>query len=187
VIDATEGVTAQDKKIAGLIQEAKKPCVVAVNKWDLIKEKTNDKEKLKGVLADLEAELFFISYAPLVLLSAKTGEALDRLFKMIEKVRTGAKQRISTGPLNRLIAEAMTAHPPGARSGKRLKILYGTQPEPKRFCSISVPEIVFFANDGNLIDESYHRYLEGQVRLHTPYVGLPLLFRFRSREKKARK
>ena len=177
----------QDKKIAGLIQEAKKPCVVAVNKWDLIKEKTTDKEKLKAVLQQIEVELFFISYAPVLLLSAKTGEALDRLFKTIEKVRTGAKQRITTGKLNRIIAEAMTAHPPGARSGKRLKILYGTQPEPKRFCSISVPEIVFFANDGKLIDETYHRYLENQVRQHVPYVGLPLKFHFRSREKRAGK
>ena len=187
VIDATEGVTAQDKKIAGLIQEAKKPCVVAVNKWDLIKEKTTDKEKLKAVLQQIEVELFFISYAPVLLLSAKTGEALDRLFKNIEKVRTGAKQRVTTGVLNRVIAEAMTAHPPAARSGKRLKILYGTQPEPKRFCSISIPEIVFFANDGSLLDESYHRYLENQIRQHVPYVGLPMKFHFRSREKRAQK
>jgi GTP-binding protein len=158
-----------------------------VNKWDLIKEKTTDKEKLKAVLQQIEAELFFISYAPVLLLSAKTGEALDRLFKNIEKVRTGAKQRVTTGVLNRVIAEAMTAHPPAARSGKRLKILYGTQPEPKRFCSISIPEIVFFANDGSLLDESYHRYLENQIRQHVPYVGLPMKFHFRSREKRSQK
>jgi len=187
VIDAVDGVTAQDKKIAGLIQEAKKPCVVAINKWDLIKEKTKDKEKLKAVLAEMESELFFIKYAPVVLLSAKTGEALDRLFKTIEKVRTGARQRVTTGPLNRLIAEAMTAHPPGARGGKRLKILYGTQPEPPQSRAIHVPEVVFFVNDEKLLDESYHRYLDAQIRLHTPYVGLPLLFRFRSRQKKSRK
>ena len=89
--------------------------------------------------------------------------------------------------LNRVIAEAMTAHPPAARSGKRLKILYGTQPEPGRTRSISVPEIVFFANDGDLVDESYRRYLENQVRQQVPYVGLPLLFHFRSREKRGRK
>ena len=187
VIDATAGVTAQDKKIAGLIQEAKKPCVIAVNKWDLIKEKTTDKEKLKAVLQQIEVELFFISYAPVLLLSAKTGEALDRLFKTIEKVRTGAKQRITTGPLNRLIAEAMTAHPPGARSGKRLKILYGTQPEPQTTKAIHVPEVVFFVNDKNLLDESYHRYLDAQIREHFPYPGLPLLFHLRSREKRAGK
>ena len=158
-----------------------------MNKWDLIKEKTTDKEKLKAVLQQIEVELFFISYAPVLLLSAKTGEALDRLFKNIEKVRTGAKQRVTTGVLNRVIAEAMTAHPPAARSGKRLKILYGTQPEPKRFCSISIPEIVFFANDGSLLDESYHRYLENQIRQHVPYVGLPMKFHFRSREKRSQK
>jgi len=161
--------------------------IVAINKWDLIKEKTKDKEKLKAVLAEMESELFFIKYAPVVLLSAKTGEALDRLFKTIEKVRTGARQRVTTGPLNRLIAEAMTAHPPGARGGKRLKILYGTQPEPPQSRAIHVPEVVFFVNDEKLLDESYHRYLDAQIRLHTPYVGLPLLFRFRSRQKKSRK
>ena len=187
VIDAVDGVTAQDKKIAGLIQEAKKPCVVAINKWDLIKEKTDDKERLKAVLQQIESELFFIKYAPVLLLSAKTGEALDRLFKTIEKVRTGAKQRITTGPLNRLIAEAMTAHPPGARSGKRLKILYGTQPEPQTTKAIHVPEVVFFVNDKNLLDESYHRYLDAQIREHFPYPGLPLIFHFRSREKRAGK
>jgi GTP-binding protein len=187
VVDATAGVTAQDKKIAGLIQEARKPCVVAVNKWDLIKDRTEDKETLKAVLQEIEDELFFVSYAPVLLLSAKTGEALDRLFKTIEKVRTGARQRISTGPLNRLIDEAMTAHPPGRRSGRRFKVLYATQPEPRTDSAISPPEIVFFVNDEKLLDESYHRYLEAQVRQHVPYVGLPLLFRFRGREAKARR
>jgi GTP-binding protein len=187
VIDATEGVTSQDKKIAGLIQESKRPCVVAVNKWDLIKDKTEDKETLKAVLQKMESELFFVSYAPVLLLSAKTGEALDRLFKTIEKVRVGAKQRIKTGPLNRLIEEAMTAHPPGARSGRRFKVLYATQPEPRRDEAIVIPEVVMFVNDPKLLDESYHRYLDAQIREHVPYVGLPLLFRFRGREAKARK
>ena len=187
VIDATEGVTSQDKKIAGLIREANKPCVVAVNKWDLIKERTKDKDALKSVLDELKSELFFVSYAPVLLLSAKTGEALDRLFKTIEQVRIGAKQRIKTGPLNRLLAEAMTAHPPGARSGKRFKVLYGTQPEPRSNDAIVVPEVVFFVNDAKLLDESYGRYLEAQIREHFPYVGLPLLFRFRGREAKVRK
>ena len=187
VVDATEGVTSQDKKIAGLIREANKPCVVAVNKWDLIKERTKGKDDLKAVLDEMMAELFFVSYAPVLLLSAKTGEALDRLFKTIEQVRIGAKQRIKTGPLNRLLDEAMTAHPPGARSGKRFKVLYGTQPEPRSRDTIVVPEVVLFVNDGKLLDESYGRYLEAQIREHFPYVGLPLLFRFRGREARARK
>ena len=187
VIDATEGVTAQDKKIAKLIHEAHRPCVVAVNKWDLIKEKTEDKEDLKAVLEEMKSELFFISYAPVLLLSAKTGEALDRLFRTIEKVRAGAKQRASTGPLNRLLAEALTSHPPGLRSGRRFKVLYATQPEPRNDEAIVVPEIVLFVNDQKLLDESYQRYLEARIREHVPYVGLPLLFRFRGREAKARK
>jgi GTP-binding protein len=186
VIDATEGVTSQDKKIAGLIQQAHKPCVIAVNKWDLIKERTDDKESLKAVLEEMQSELFFVSYAPVLLLSAKTGEALDRLFKTIEKVRTGAKQRITTGPLNRLLTEALTAHPPGRRSGRRFKVLYATQPEPRSSEAISVPEVVMFVNEEKLLDESYHRYLDAQIRQHTPYVGLPLRFRFRSRKVKGR-
>ncbi len=187
VIDATEGVTAQDKKIAGLICEAKKPCVVAVNKWDLIKEKTEDKETLKAVLAEIEAELFFVSYAPVLLLSAKTGEALGRLFKTIDKVRRGAKQRLATGPLNRLLSEALTAHPPGRRGGRRFKIVYATQPEPKFSHAIQVPEVVLFVNAQELLDESYARYLDAQIRSLAPYPGLPLLFHFRSREKRGRK
>jgi GTP-binding protein len=187
VVDATAGVTAQDKKIAGLIQEARKPCLIAVNKWDLIKEKTADKESLKAVLDGFKAELFFASYAPVLLLSAKTGEALDRVFKTIEKIRSGSNQRISTGPLNRLIEEAMAAHPPGRRAGRRFKVLYSTQPESQAAGAIPNPEIVMFVNDEKLLDESYHRYLDAQVREHVPYVGLPLLIRFRSREPKSRK
>ena len=187
VIDATEGVTSQDKKIAGMIREANKPCVVAVNKWDLIKERTEEKEDLKAVLEEMQAELFFVSYAPVLLLSAKTGEALDRLFKTIEHVREGAKQRIKTGPLNRLLAEALTSHPPGARSGKRFKVLYATQPEPRSNDAIVVPQVVMFVNDGKLLDESYGRFLEARIREHFPYAGLPLLFRFRGREAKVRK
>jgi len=96
VIDATMGVTAQDKKIAGMIQEANKPCVVALNKWDLIKDRTEGKEALKEVLEEMRSELFFIPYAPTMLVSAKTGAELTRLFKTIERIRTEAQFRIGT-------------------------------------------------------------------------------------------
>ena len=151
------------------------------------RERTGQKEDLKAVLDGLKAELFFVSYAPVLLLSAKTGEALDRLFKTIEQVRLGAKQRIKTGPLNRLLGEALTSHPPGARGGKRFKVLYGTQPEPRSGDAIVVPEVVLFVNDPKLLDESYGRFLEAQIREHFPYVGLPLLVRLRGRVVKARK
>ena len=182
VIDATVGVTAQDKKIAGIIQEARRPCVVAVNKWDLIKERTETKEKLGEVLQEMRSELFFLDYAPLLLVSAKTKAEFTRLFKTIEKVRAGSQQRIGTGPLNRLLQTAMSAHPPGSRSGKRFKMLYGTQPECDPGEPIPIPEFVFFVNDEKLLAPTYIKYLENQIREHTPYDGLPLTFRFRARQ-----
>ncbi|MEO7319173.1 MAG: ribosome biogenesis GTPase Der [Chthoniobacteraceae bacterium] len=182
VIDASMGVTAQDKKIAGLIQQAKKPCVVAVNKWDLIKDQTDDKDSLNAKMDDLRAELFFLDYAPLVMCSAKTGAEMTRLFKMIEKVRTASRQRLGTGPLNRLLASATTAHPPPTVGAKRLKILYATQPDLPPHMTIPFPEIVMFVNDDKLLPESYRRYLESKIREEAPWTGLPVMFRLRARK-----
>jgi GTP-binding protein len=187
VIDASMGVTAQDKKIAGLIQEARKPCVVAINKWDLIEEKTTDKEKLRETLEGFRAELFFLHYAPLVLLSAKTGASMDRLFKRIENVREGSRKRIGTGPLNRIITAALTQQPPAIRSGKRFKILYATQPEPKKASPIPVPEIVVFCNKSNLLDASYQKFLDTKIRDEQPWDGLPILLYFRERKARGEK
>ena len=181
VVDAEQGVTAQDKKIAGLIQEAQKPCVVALNKWDLIKERTEDKEALTEVLQELRGELFFIPYAPSMLVSAKTGAELTRLFKTIERIQRDAHQRIGTGVLNRLLTEAVAAHPPAIRSGKRLKILFGTQPDRPGGKTIPIPEFVLFVNDDKLLDQSYHRYLDTQIREKAPYTGLPIAFHLRAR------
>ena len=182
VIDATMGVTAQDKKIAGIIQEAKKPCVVAINKWDLIKDQTEDKEALKAVLDKMQAELFFLSYAPMMLVSAKTGAELTRLFKTIERVKSDAHQRIGTGVLNRLFTTTIAAHPPAMRGGKRFKILFATQPEHDRPWPIPIPEFVLFVNDEKLLDEGYRRFIESHIREKAPYTGLPILFHFRPRE-----
>lgn len=182
VIDASAGVTAQDKKIAGMIKEARKPCVVAINKWDLIEERTTDKQALKQVLDDMHAELFFLSYAPLILLSAKTGASLDRLFKRVENVREAASRRIGTGPLNRLLTQAQNQQSPAIRSGRRFKMLYATQPVPNRHSAIPVPEIVVFCNEYKLLDESYQRFLEAKIRTEEPWEGLPVIFHFRGRE-----
>jgi GTP-binding protein len=181
VIDATAGVTAQDKKIAGLIQEAGKPCVVALNKWDLIKDQTEDKESLKAVIEGMRAELFFLQYAPTMLVSAKTGAELTRLFKTIERVKREAHERIGTGVLNRLFHTVMEQHPPGVRGGKRFKVLFATQPENKGSWPIPVPEFVLFVNDEKLLDQSYRRFLESSLREKCPYTGLPIFFRFRAR------
>lgn len=182
VIDATMGVTAQDKKIAGIIQEAKKPCVVAINKWDLIKERTADKESLTAVLEGMRAELFFLDYAPTMLVSAKTGAELTRLFKTIERVKTESHERIGTGVLNRMLETVMTRHPPGVRGGKRFKVLFATQPDHESRWPIPLPEFVFFVNDEKLLDKTYRRFLETRLREKRPYTGLPLIFHFRPRE-----
>ena len=179
------GVTAQDKKIAGLIQEARKPCVVAVNKWDLIEERTGDKDALKEVLEELRAELFFLDYAPLMLALREDRRVDDAPFQSASNASAKpSRKRIGTGPLNRLLTAAMTAHPPGLRSGKRFKVLYATQPEPEGDSAIPVPEIVIFVNDATLLDESYHRYLGGRIREEQAWEGLPIIFRFRAREPK---
>jgi GTP-binding protein len=181
VIDAEQGVTGQDKRIGGLIVAAKKPCVIVLNKADLITEKTSNKEGLREVLENLREDLRFLAYAPVVLLSAKTGEDMDRLFKRVENVREAARRRIGTGPLNRLLLTAMTNHPPALKAGRRFKVLYGTQPEPKGSRLIPVPELVLFCNDKSLLDDSYKRFLESRIRTVEPWEGLPLDLHLRER------
>ena len=184
VIDSEQGVTAQDKKIAGIIQEANKPCVVAFNKWDLIKDRTETKEELTEVLEEMRSELFFITYAPSMLVSAKTGAELTRLFKTIERIRRESQERIGTGVLNRLLAETVALHPPPTRGGKRLKILFGTQPDRPAGKIIPIPEFVLFVNDEKLLDQSYGRYLDSKLREKAPYTGLPILLHLRARTQK---
>jgi GTP-binding protein len=181
VIDAEHGVTSQDKRIAGMIVEAKKPCVIVLNKADLIANKTGTKEGLLEVLENLKEDLRFLAYAPVVLLSAKTGEDMERLFKRVENVREASRRRIGTGPLNRLLLTAMTNHPPALKSGRRFKVLYGTQPEPQGNRAIPVPELVLFCNDKGLLEESYRRFLEGRIRGVEPWPGLPIDLHLRER------
>jgi len=200
VVDATMGVTSQDKRIAGLIQEAGKPCLVAVNKWDLVKEAGGfgtRKEQLAELLEKIRAELFFVDYAPVIVLSAMKSEGLTRLFKLIEQIRRESQHRIGTGPLNRLIAEALTAHPPPARSGKRLKVVYATQPERHEVpeesekkrgqTAIPTPSILLFVNQADLLVDSYRKYLDAQIRKEVAWTGLPLRFYFREREARGRR
>ncbi|MEY2598291.1 MAG: hypothetical protein RLZZ142_550, partial [Verrucomicrobiota bacterium] len=181
VLDLSQGVSSQDKRIAGMIVEARKPCVVVLNKWDLIEERTRDKEGLRKELEKVRSDLFFLSYAPLVMLSAKTGAALERLFKKIENVREGASRRLGTGPLNRIFSAAMTNHPPALKSGRRFKILYATQPEARGRAVISVPEVVLFCNEKGLLEDGYQRFLEARIREVEPWEGLPIRFVLRER------
>jgi GTP-binding protein len=180
VIDATAGVTAQDKKIAGQIQEARKACVIAVNKWDLVEIKGDRKEFLRAFLVDIEAELFFLDYAPVLLVSAKTGDNMTRLFHTIEEVRHCSRQRITTGVLNRLVQAVLSANPPPIRSGKRFKVLYATQLDTGGE-AIPPPHFVLFVNSADILSPSYKKYLDGRLREESPFTGLPVIVTLRGR------
>lgn len=184
VIDAAQGVTSDDKKVAGMIQEARKPCVIVLNKWDLLREAEPECE-MEAVLENFRAELFFLTWAPLMLASAKTGEQLSRLFKSIEQVRSDARQRIGTGPLNRQIERATASHPPPTKSGRRLKILYLTQVEPARDSPLPNPTFALFVNEAALLTETYRRYLEAQLREVARFSGLPIDLILRGRAPRA--
>lgn len=181
VIDASMGVTAMDKKIAGLIQKSKRPCVVAVNKWDLVRDKTTGKDKLREFLDDMEANLFPVSYAPTILCCAKDEVDITRVFKTFEKVRSASRKHLDTGPLNRALQLAMSSHPAPAIHGRRFKLLYATHAAVESRDAIPLPEIVVFCNDGKLLEDSYRRFLEARIREVEPFEGLPIVLRLRSR------
>jgi GTP-binding protein len=181
VVDAVEGVTSQDKKIAGLIQKNHKPCIVIVNKIDLVKPSTRVRDFLDSLLSQVRANLFFLSYAPIDLVSAQTGENLDRLFGSIERIQKHAARSIGTGSLNRLLQEAMAAAPPPLRANKRFKLLYATQIDKTSNHLVAPPTFVLFVNDPELLTEDYKRYLEARIRERNGYYGLPIIMRLRSR------
>lgn len=192
VVDATAGVTSQDKRIAGIIQEAGKPCLVAINKWDLVKEEAGfgaRKEQLEALLERIRVELFFVDYAPILALSALKGEGMTRLFKLIEQIRAQSRLRIGTGALNRLLAEALTAHPPPTRNNKRFKVVYATQPERNDNVRtpIPTPTILMFVNQADLLVPTYRKFLDAQIRREVAWTGLPLKFYFKEREARGRR
>jgi GTPase len=184
VVDATSGVTAQDKKIATLMQKAHKPSLIVVNKWDLVKPERGAKETLAEVLQDTRERLFFLPYAPILVASALTGENVDRLFSAIRKIRRAARERLSTGVLNRLLREAFAANPPPTVANKRLKLFYATQARGEEEKALATPEFVLFVNDPQLLGETYARFLEAQIREAQPFTGLPLMLNFRPRSER---
>ncbi len=188
VIDASAGVTQQDRQIAGLIQRANKPCIVAVNKWDLLTPPGDSRESVRAYretwLDNARAELFFMAFAPLVALSALKGEQVSRLFTAIEKTRRAATQKIGTGPLNRLLQGAVEVQPPPTRANKRFKLLYATQVADKSGSPVPVPVFLLFVNDPRLLVDTYGKYLENKLRETFPFPGLPVLLKQRGREQK---
>lgn len=186
VIDATSGVTVQDKKVAGLIQEAKKPAVIVLNKWDLVREGgRRDPELLREHVARVRQKLFFLDYAPVIVLSAKTGENVRRLFTMVEKVREHSTRRAGTGELNRVIRAAIERQAPATRGNRRFKLLYITQVNEPGAAAIKTPQFILFVNDPHLLMDSYVNYLCKRIREKWEYPGLPILLRLRGREGKS--
>jgi GTP-binding protein len=184
VVDLTSGITSQDKKIAGLIQKALKPCLVVLNKWDLVKPRREAKKAILRLTNEARAELFFLDYAPMLVASARTGENVEMLFRFIAKVRKAAAARIGTGPLNRLLRAAFAANPPPMITNRRLKLFYAAQSAGNNERAIEPPEFVFFVNDPKLLGETYERYLMARIRETEPYPGLPILLRCRARQQR---
>lgn len=182
VMDLTSGVTGQDKKIAGLIQKAEKPCVVVLNKWDLVKPKSGAKRAMEKIVEDTRERLFFLSYAPVLVASALTGENVEELFRLIANVRRAATVRIGTGVLNRMLRAAFEENPPPTIGTRRLKLFYAAQArgEDERR-TLEALKFILFVNQPKLLSETYGRYLEGRIRAVERYPGLPLLLSCRAR------
>ena len=173
VIDATEGVTEQDAKIAGIAHDRGKGIIIAVNKWDAV-EKNND--SVKEYTRDIREVLSFMPYAEILFISAKSGQRLNKLFDMIDVVIENNSMRVQTGVLNEIVAEAVAMQQPPTDKGKRLKIYYVTQ------VSVKPPTFVVFVNDKNLMHFSYTRYLENRIRDTFGFRGTALKFITRERK-----
>ena len=187
IVDLTIGVTAQDKRIAGLIQKARKAALVVLNKWDLIKPRRNEKKMMAQLSDEARARLFFLDYAPVLVASALTAENIDKLFALIAKVRRAARERIGTGVLNRLLRSAFAANPPPMISGRRLKLFYAAQASGNPEAALEPSEFVLFVNEPRLLSETYRRYLEARIRKAQLYPGLPIILTCRPRQEKRRK
>lgn len=184
IVDLTAGVTAQDKRIAGLIQEERKAGIIVLNKWDLTKPKRGGAQRIRELVAEAHERIFFLDYAPVLVASAGTGENVERLFGLIERVREASKERIGTGVLNRLMRTAFATNPPPMVKGKRLKLFYAAQSAGSKARSLNFPEFVLFVNDPRLLPRAFGRYLESQIRKYQAFAGLPIVLTLRPRSEK---
>ena len=175
LIDAQEGVTEQDTKVAGLAHEAGKACIIVVNKWDSIEKDGKTMDKMRQ---DVMRDLSYMTYAPIVFISALTGQRVGRLFELIRYVNDQAAMRITTGMLNNVLADATARVQPPTDKGRRLKIYYMTQ------VGIKPPHFVCFCNDARLFHFSYQRYLENQIRSTFGLEGTPVRLTVRQKGEK---
>lgn len=175
LIDATQGVTEQDSKIAGYVDEQGKAAIIVVNKWDAVEKDTKTMDKF---VKEIRENLKFMAYAPVLFISALTGQRVNRVLDAVRDAYAQATKRVTTGLLNDILADAQAALQPPATSGRRLKIYYATQQ------AVQPPTFVMFVNEQNLMHFSYERYLEGQFRKAFGFEGTPVKFILRERTKK---
>lgn len=175
LFDADTGVSDQDAKIAGYVQESGKPAVLLVNKWDLVDK---DDTTVGKYVNDLRTQLMFMQYAPIQFISCKTGQRLGKVLDLVDQVAESARRRIATGLLNDVIGDAMAANEPPSVSGRRLRIYYCTQ------TGIAPPEFTLFTNDAELMRDSYRRYLENHLRKTFDFTGTPLRLICKSRQER---
>lgn len=172
LIDGTEGLTEQDERIAGLAHEAGKPSVIVVNKWDVVEK---DNGTVKAFEDKIRTGLAYMSYAPIMFISAKTGQRVGKLFELINRIYEQSCMRISTGMLNDVLSDAVMRVQPPTDKGRRLKIYYITQ------TSVKPPVFVIFCNDAELFHFSYQRYIENQIREVFGFYGTPIVITVRQR------
>ena len=172
MIDAQEGVTEQDTKVAGLAHDAGKACIIVVNKWDLVEK---DGKTMDHMREDIRRDLSYMTYAPILFISAATGQRVNRLFELINYVNDQSNMRITTGNLNSVLADAQTRVQPPTDKGRRLKIYYMTQ------VGVKPPHFVVFCNDKKLFHFSYRRYLENQIRNVFGLEGTPVIMTIREK------
>ena len=172
MIDAQEGVTEQDTKVAGLAHDAGKACIIVVNKWDLVEKDGKTMDKMRE---DIRRDLAYMTYAPVIFISAMTGQRVPRLFETINYVHNQSCMRISTGMLNNILADAQTRVQPPTDRGRRLKIYYMTQ------VGVCPPHFVVFCNERKLFHFSYQRYLENCIRNVFGLEGTPVIMSIREK------
>ena len=172
MIDAEQGITEQDTKIAGYAHDEGKASVIIVNKWDVIEKETKTMDRYRNKIRE---DLSFLSYAPILFISAKTGQRIHRIMELVNFVSNQHSMRISTGMLNEVIGEATLLNQPPSDKGRRLNILYCTQ------ASVKPPTFILFVNDSDLLHFSYQRYLENQIRKSFGFEGTPIRFIIRER------
>ena len=175
VIDALEGVTEQDTKVAGIAHDEGKGCIFVINKWDLIEK---DNKTMSNYTKDIKEKFPFMMYAPIVFVSAKTNQRMNKILDTVEYVSNEHSKRISTSALNEVIGEAVMLNQPPSDKGRRLKIYYGTQ------TAISPPKITLVINDKDVTHFSYQRYLENKIRENFGFEGTSIKFEYRQKNKK---